>query len=284
MKKYKSLTTGINLFIVSISIFTLETAHATVGGETLIWDFKYNPANESVYYELSDGGGRGCPPQLFSLSLNSEKSSTAFSCSEGEQLSREQVDSKINAIASGFKPLLPLSLKNNAIAIDVNFVKAETYGVGSNDILLRHFTATLYQNGKKVKEFPLTGCSLDQPFTFQGYSIPGFNKKIIVLVSAVNNCAEGGYIYESLQVVGGVDNLDKTVVDNFHKGTSPLSPNIGNVVIRESDTVSTVQGNPNSTSTIVSNESVKLPITVVTEEVIAESFFAKIINWLRNLF
>jgi hypothetical protein len=292
MKKYESLNTIVSLLILSISIFTIQSVHATVGGETLIGNFEYNPANESVYYSLADGGGRGCPPQLVALSLNSEKTSIKFSCDEGEKLSLEQVYSKITAITNGFKPLVPLSLKNNAITVDVNYVNDKTYGAGSNDILLRHFTASIYKNGKKIKEFPLTGCLVDQPFTFQGYSIPGFNKKIVLLISAINNCAEGGYIYESLQIIGGVDNLDKTVTDNFHKGMFPLSPNSGNLVIHESDKVntvdSTIKENIISTSTTINKELTKPPVsvpaTVTTEEVRTESFFVKIINWFRNLF
>lgn len=288
MNKNKLISSVISLLVLSIPVFV----NATVGGETLIGNFKYNTANESVYYGLADGGGRGCPPQLFSLSLNSEKTSVVFSCNEGEQLSLEQVYSKINTITSGFKPLVPLSLKSNAITVDINFVKDETYGAGSNDILLRHFTASIYQNGKKIKEFPITGCYVNQPFTFQGYSIPGFNKKIILLVSAINNCAEGGYIYESLQIIGGVDNLDKTVIDNFQKGMFPLSPNNGNLVIYESDKVSTadntVKENLIAASTTINKEPIKqlvsVPATVTTEGVPAESFLIKIINWFRNLF
>lgn len=281
MKKYTILL-PIFLLILSISVFITTKVSATVGGETLIYDFKYNPSDESVYYTLTDGGGRGCYPGLMKVSLNSEKSTTVFSCDQGEKLGFEQSNSEIDKITKNFKILIPLSLKTNNISVDVKFVKAETYGSESNDVMMRYFTASIYQNGKKVKEFPITGCTIEQPFTFQGYSIPGFNKKIILLISAKNNCGEGGYIYESLQVVGGVDNLDKTQIGNFYKRSFPLLPNEGNLVIYESDTNKT-------TNDIIKNElAVKEIVATSTvptiEKPIKEFFFTRLINWFRNLF
>lgn len=276
MKNYKLLSKVIILVVLSIPIFTIPSVYATVGGETLIYDFKYNPSDESVYYTRIDGSGRGCPPELRKISLNSEKSTIVFSCDQGEKISPDQVNSEINTITSGFKPLTPLSLKSNIISVDVKFIKTETYGPESSEVLLRHFIVSIYQNGEKVKEFPITGCSLNQPFTFQGYSIPGFNKKILLLISAKNNCNEGGYIHETLQVIGGVDNLDKTFIGNFYKRPSPLLPNEGNLVIYESDTLS------------VTNEPIKIttPTSTPTTESAntVESFFIRFLNWLKSLF
>lgn len=268
------------LFITSIVIFsfllsTIEYTSATVGGETFIYDVKYNPSDESVYYTQIDLSGRGCPPELKKVSLTSEKTSVVFSCDEGEKLSGEQVNSQINSITKNFKALLPIGLKNNGIAADITFIKAETYDSESEDILLRHFVVDVYQNGKKIKEFPITGCALNQPFTIQGYSIPGFDKKILLLISAKNNCHEGGYIYESLQVLGGVDNLDKTITGNFYKNSSALLPNESNLVIYGPDKVTTSEAT--STSTAVK------PVRIINEAVTSECWWTKLINWLRHL-
>ena len=67
-------------------IFTVNNVLATVGGPTFIYDFRYNPLDESVYYIKQDFGGRGCPPELIRLSLNSGKTDIAYSCSEGEKI------------------------------------------------------------------------------------------------------------------------------------------------------------------------------------------------------
>lgn len=274
MKVYNTLFTTSILFL-GFLLSATEYASATVGGETFIYDFKYNPSDESVYYTQMDLGGRGCPPELKKISLNSEKSTVVFSCDQGEKITEVQVNSQINTITKNFKALVPLGLKSNAISVDINFVKAETYDSASEDILLRHFTLDVYQNGKKIKEFPVTGCALDQPFTIQGYSIPGFDKKIMLLISAKNNCYEGGYIYESLQVLGGVANLDKTVTGNFYKSASPLLPNESNLVTYESDKAGIFEVASTSTTT---------PVPVITEEIPAESWWTKLLNWFRNLF
>lgn len=279
------------LLILTISIFTATKVSATVGGETLIYDFKYSPADESVYYIRIDGGGRGCPPELMKVSLNSEKTTVVFSCDKAEKLQSEQVGIEIDKITKDFKFLTPLSLKANDVSIDVKFIKVETYGSESNEILMRHFIAELYQNGKKIKEFPITGCSLDQPFTFQGYSIPGFDKKMIILMSAKGNCAEGGYISETLYVVGGVDNLDKTQVGNFFKGPTPLLPNEGNLVVYESDKSLTTNngskdGSVISASTSLTDGAIQQnnQPSVDVEKPARESFFIRLIQWFKNLF
>ncbi len=275
MNTSKALRSVLASLVLVLPLLMTLSVHATVGGDTLIYDFKYNPSDESVYYTRTDGSGRGCPPELRKVSLNSEKSTTVFSCDEGEKLSLEQVTSTINATTEKFKPLFPLSLKNNAIAIDVTFVKNETYDKESDEILMRHFSVVVYQHGKKVKEFPITGCTVDQPFTFQGYSIPGFDKKIIMLISAKSNCFEGGYISEALEVIGGVDGLDKASTGNFYKRPTPLLPNEGNLVIYESDTVSSAPPNPLPVST-------STPIAEPSDK--QESFFARLLAWIKSLF
>lgn len=255
-------------------VATIQSAFATVGGPTIIYDFTYNPANESVYYIKQDFGGRGCPPELLALSLNTEKVTTVFSCSEGEVMSQEQVAATITTTTNGFKTLTPLNLKSNAIMIDLRFIKTETYGSESDEVMRRHFLATVYQSGRKVVEFAITGCTIDQPFTFQGYSIPGFNKKILLLSSAKGNCAEGGYINESLHVIGGVDNLDKTATGNFYKGVTPLLPNEGNLVVYEADSLK-------FTAVTTADSSTTPPVTETSTK---ESLFRRFVNWIVNLF
>lgn len=199
-------------FFAIFSLGFISTAHATVGGPNLIYDFRYSHADESVYYKVSDQGGRGCPTMLDKISLETEQVSDFYSCNDGEAAVRsfynpsgpngnyypgglEQVAKDITDIIKNFKPLTPLVLKNNGIEIDIQFQKPFYYGsVADNDVAYRIFNAIVYQRGVKVDQFEITGCSIDQPFLFQGYAIPGFNKKIVILSSAKGDCAEGGYI------------------------------------------------------------------------------------------
>ena len=102
------------ILIVFGILFTAGNAYATVGGPTFLYDFKYNPADESVYYTLHSESGRGCPPELKKVSLNTLKHSVVYSCAEGEKLAIDDsniVRNKINEITSGFKNLIPINLR-----------------------------------------------------------------------------------------------------------------------------------------------------------------------------
>jgi len=233
------------LLIAFTSFVTVENTFATVGGPTLIYEFVYNPLDESVYYIEQDHSGRGCPPELFKLSLNSSETKVAYSCDEGERLASQNgydyssVGVKINEIIEDFKFLAPLSLKANNISVDIDFVNAENYSPEFDEVIRRNFIATIYQNEVKVDEFTITGCSLNQPFVFHGYAIPGFEKKIMVLLSTKGDCFEGGYTKETLHMISNVSNIDKTPSVNFYKGQSALIPNEDSLVVYESDEVIT---------------------------------------------
>lgn len=272
MKNFSRLS----ITLVSIVIFCSSQVRATVGGEKVLYNFVYNSTDESVYYMRQDFGGRGCPPELFKTSLNSEQSIVVYSCDTGESLSQQKVESEISKITNGFKSLIPINLKSNAITVDITFVKNENYSFEIAELYRRHFTATIYQNGKKIKEFPLTGCRLDQPFVFQGYSIPGFNKKIMLLVSAKGDCNEGGYIQESMHVLGDLIDINKTEITNFYKGPSALKLNEGSLVVYEADT-------GNGATTVGSSTTVQVSSSTEAE-VERKSFWMRFIDWIKNLF
>lgn len=250
MKKYL-----INVpFILIVSFFSFSFfAFATVGGPTFISTFKYNPIDESVYYILQDNGGKGCPPELMKISLNTGKREVVYSCEEGEKLLQKNnyntsvVYSEINKIIKDYKPLTQISLKDNRIFIDVNFVNSEKYplGVGDdiNNIMKSNFSASVYQDNVKVTDLPIVGCNKEQPFLFDGYAIPGFEKKIVLLLSSLGNCFEGGYINETLYVVGGVNNLNKTFYSNSMKDFSALIPSSGTLVVYEPEKIENVTKN-----------------------------------------
>ena len=229
------------IFLLTFGIlFMTNSALATVGGPTYIHTFKYNPLNESVYYTLHSESGRGCPPELLKMSLNSGKSTIVFSCDQGEKLLEGSgsydpylVNAAIDKITANFKNLIPINLKSNKISVDISFVNYTNFSPEISEIKNANFIASVYQDGKKIVDFPVSGCNLEQPFVFAGYAIPGFDKKIVLLLSAKGDCWEGGYIYESLHVVGGVSNLDKKYL-NFYKSDSALVPNEGTLVVFES--------------------------------------------------
>lgn len=176
-------------------------------------------------------------------SLVTEESQTAYSCDQGEQLlangdyDNSRVYSEINKITDGFKNLTPISLKENKISIDVAFVKNETYSPESNEIMRAIFDVSVYEDDIKIKNMSVQGCNAEQTFTFEGYAIPGFNKKIVLLLSTKGDCFEGGYIKETLYVVGGLDSVSRNTAITSFKNETALSPHEGTLVVFESDEV-----------------------------------------------
>ncbi len=229
------------LLVVLLSAFTKEHAQATVGGPSFISTFTYSPANESIYYIKKEEGGRGCPPELMKMSLVSGRSDVVFSCTQGESLLGTSdsgvplVNMEISKITKDFKILTPIDLKKNQIFIDVSFLNSEKYSPESNEMLKSNFNGAIYQDNRKIAELSITGCTKEQPFLFAGYAIPGFERKIVLLLSTKGDCAEGGYINETLYVVGGVSSLNREYFTNSYKGLSALTAGVGTLTVFESD-------------------------------------------------
>lgn len=215
-------------------IFLSHGANATVGGATYLHTFTYNPANESVYFIENDQSGRGCPPILNKISLNTGKIDTVFSCDDGAALPEyDQAMVEIKKITAGFKPLTQISLPANNIKADIDFIKNTTVDYAQK----LEFSANVFQNDVKVLDKTIYGCEKNQPFTFGGYAIPGFNAKIILLLSATGDCFEGGYIEEQLFVVGGLTNLNKSYTPTISKSNSALVASPATLTVLESDEI-----------------------------------------------
>lgn len=226
---------SISIFII-IATFIPNSTNATVGGPTTINNFKYNRADESIYYILNSYSGRGCPPMLYKIGLVSEKNEVVYSCDEGEEFvtnnPKASIYSQFNEITDNFKNLSTINLKNNNIYIDVNYIgEGNTNPVGMS----KKIEVIIYQNEKRIDQFETTACNLEQPFIFEGYEIPGFEKKIILLMSAKRNCFEGGYVDESLHVINGIDGINRTGKTNFYKGDDILAPDESSLIVSENE-------------------------------------------------
>ncbi len=273
-----------SLIICSFAFTLLFTSYAlaTVGGPTYIGFFKYNNADQSVYYIQNSQSGRGCPPELMRISLTTEKVDTAFSCDQGEQLQgnnyangASQVMGEISKITSSFKDLTPISLSKNNIAIDIEFVSTKKLDSDPDWILSTLFLAKVYQNGKKIDEFEINGCNVEQPFTFEGYAVPGLEKKIVLLSSTKGDCFEGGYTVENLSVINGVNGLDKTSIGGYKSSMLPLVPSEHTLTIYERDTV-LADSNNISTDLASPTSSMKI-VVIVLIAILIGLFLGKII-------
>lgn len=234
-------TFGCLLFVL-ISLSIGAQVYATVGGPTYIGQLRYNPQDQSVYFIKQSLSGRGCPPVLIKLSLITGKEETVYSCDDGERLSPnydtgQSALTEINKIIADYKYLSQIDLKTNNISIDVNHLNDEKFNPQDDYIKNANFIASIYQGETKLADLSITGCNKEQPFTFAGYAIPGLNKKIVLLLSTKSDCFEGGYIGESLYVIGNIDNLNRNSNANAYKDSSALSPNEGTLVIFEPDKI-----------------------------------------------
>jgi hypothetical protein len=190
-------------------------AHATVGGDSTISDLVYNNKDESVYYTVIDESGRGCPDMVDRISLVDNTVRNVFTCDQGENIINTmgtegfgEVSKRVINIKKGMKLLTPISLSKNVIQIDVEHIKEVPSKF--DDFETNHlFEITVYQNEKQVLSASVVGCEKDQSFSFTGYAIPGFEKKMILFQSTKTDCYEVGYIQERLHVVGGVDIKDR---------------------------------------------------------------------------
>lgn len=241
-----------SVLIATVILGAASTAHATVGGPTFIYNFKYNPADSSVYYTEQSESGRGCPPTLERVLLTTNIQSTVISCSQGEALYRDGnsnpnlVEAEIAGATNGFKDLTQINLLKNNIHIDVKFVRAES-ATSDEFVTRRHFLATVHQGTNVVAEFPITGCTIDQPFLFGGYAVPGLNKKLVLVTSTKGDCWEGGYINETLHAVSNVEVIDRNTSENTMKTRGPLTLSNSTLTVYEKDTVVPPVTDPSNT-------------------------------------
>ena len=251
VNKKQDLAPFVRIAVVAVLIVAgffavTTTAVATVGGPTYIYDFRYNPANESVYYISASQSGRGCPPILRKLSVRTGESETVFSCEQGEALLSGSAFAgqypaplfqKFEEITGRFERLAPLNLPKNNVEVDLTFTRTEDYAPDLPEIKRTYFLAEVYHNGTKAAEFPIAGCSSGQPFMFAGYIIPGVSDNVALLRSAKSDCFEGGYTGESLYIIDGISGLNTTYPVDFSKWNEPLVPSEATLVVFEKDTL-----------------------------------------------
>jgi len=222
-------------------ILVVPKVYATVGGPTFIHNFKYNTADQSIYYVETSASGRGCPPMLMKVSVVTEVVDVMHSCDEGEEFIKNSNNNfgvvlpALYKVTSGYSDLNLVNLKSNGIKIDVNLIDFVTLP-DTDYVMNANFTASIYQNGIKISDIPLAGCNTEQPFVFSGYSIPGYTDKMALVISTKNDCMEGGYTYEKMYIVSGVKNLVNST-SYGRKENSALVPSEDTLVVFEPDTV-----------------------------------------------
>jgi len=226
MKKTLHATIFAFLLIISFGIL-VNNAQATVGGPTIVYDFKYDSKTSSIYYTEQNYNGKGCPPELKSISLSTLMSKVVYSCNDG--LVTENQSLRINSFTSQFTTLVPINLRRNNIDIVVDVIGIENIPDTSEKIKT-NFIARVFQGSNKISEITFSGCNAEQPLVVGGYEIPGVSDKIVLLFSRKSDCWEGGYVGEFIFLVSGVNIVDRSHV-NSYKSDSPLIPDDNSLVL-----------------------------------------------------
>jgi len=215
----------LKLLIVSVALLLVaSTASATVGGPTNIFDFKYDAQSNSVYYQVQNFGGRGCPPILMNLSVANNTTKEIIPCDD-----ENPTQERINAITGNLPTISPIHLRKNNISVLIEEKGAE-YWEDTEELKRRSFVAHIFQNGKEVGSTPFSGCNLDQPIVIDGYTVPNAPDAIVFLFSTKGDCFEGGYISESLHAVSGISITPETDV-YVYKSNQSLAPHEGSLVV-----------------------------------------------------
>lgn len=235
MNKIKILVSSLFLLVVFSFLISSDTILATVGGPTYISAIASDAAGTPVFYTVNDNGGRGCPPIVHKIDLVTSQDTPVKSCDDFENeftystAGLQKYNQFISDVYQNLGYLGSVSLEKNNIDIRVEFVSEEIQADYSSEPVWTNFRAHISQDGKELGTIDFRGCSVDQPHVFEGYMIPN-SDKMVILISNKGDCFEGGYVKESLHMIGGVNYHDTNAVRGF-KTASATEPNSGNVVV-----------------------------------------------------
>lgn len=216
------------LLIVLALVFFLPTANvsATVGGPSYIYRIVYDSQNNTVYYLKSDYGGRGCPPIIHKLDLKTKTTTEIKSCDDNFIMS--EYDKLINDTFQNFPNLYSINLKKNNISAEMDVVSKKIDNE-QNFLEFTNFNIKVKQDGAEKANFNFNGCLEDQPNIVEGYLVPNSNI-MLLLLSRIGDCYEGGYIYEDIYIAEGINYYDKNAV-RYGKEDAPLLLNAGDLVV-----------------------------------------------------
>lgn len=244
-------------FVGLLLLLVLSTrVSATVGGPTTIERLSYGPNENSLYYVVNDGGGRGCPPIIEKINISTKDRTQVKSCDEiqstyyrddGSAASYNQFIEDTFKYPN-IKPLPIISFTKNNISIIVEYVgehRFDEYNVSSD------FRATIFQDNQKKGIINFIGCYEDQPNVFKGYVIPDTNK-LVVEISRIGDCFEGGYTKDDVYILDDISFQDTNPVGYYNYFSEP-GVHRGNLVVSAQDS-KTVANIPSETETTEKND------------------------------
>lgn len=246
------------VFTLSLLVLGGVPVEATVGGPSHISDIRYNPETFITYYEYVSQSGRGCPVETRTINLVTGEESQIADCNEmqSESFDKELYESTKAEILKDTEPLYSVNIKELGIGVAIVETDQEFYGEDEGILLRTLFEATISQNGDALKTLEMYSCSPEDPIVINGYTVPETNTALF-LFSRKGDCFEGGYIYEDLFSVQGLD-FDEVSRLGIPKGFEPALANKGNIIVFPETRQTLLPEVASSTEEIVLDEEVEI--------------------------
>lgn len=247
--------THIILLFLFISLVSFNSiANATVGGPTYIHSVQTDSQGKEVIYQTEDLGGRGCPPEIFSINIQTGAKNVLIDCDDTENFDAITNMAKLEETLAKFPIILNrIDLLKNGISAVSKVVAEEKYDESKGNFGKTDFSVDILQDGTKKETFTYSGCTPGQPQVIEGYDIPN-STSIALVLSTKGDCFEGGYSMDRIFIVPNVKKTD----------TTPLSTKSdGDVTAKEGDLSFTATNNSSSEPTIL--EAIPMPTTTITE-------------------
>ncbi len=246
----------ITLFSTTFAVFYLlsvSVTNATVGGSIIISSIQTaSPYSEEIIYELNNYGGKGCPPEVFSLSLRTNVRQVILGCDDiSLNSSQNAYDAKLESVLSQYPTLVKrIDLAKNKITAQITVIGEEKFNPATGSFGRTDFRLDIFQDGDKKGSFNYSGCSVDQPHVIEGYAVPNLGY-LVLLVSSKGDCFEGGYAYERLFSVPNITFFNSNSLSL--KGNKEAAPGPGNIYAIASKTTA-------STSSVNTTKNTSAPL------------------------
>ncbi len=208
--------------------FNVGASNATVGGPTYISNIQSALDNASeIIYEVHSQGGRGCPPEIYSQNIQTGEKKVVLSCNQSEKLSNLDYETEREVTLAKYPTILKrIDLNKNKVtavttAIDVQEIDEAKGFFGKTD-----FTIDIFQNNVKKTTLTYSGCKANQQHIIEGYKTPD-NMYLVLVVSTIGDCFEGGYTAQRLFIVPNITFYDSTSLPVI--ANEDPAPGIGNL-------------------------------------------------------
>lgn len=201
---------------------------ATVGGPSLVYNLRTNVEAREVVYDFHGLDGKGCPPEVFSLNLETGELRVVADCDDPEYEAAYAA-----SIVAYPIPLARMHLPYNQVSAKASVlreieVNPDNFAGGTE------FGLDLFQVEKKIAAFTYFGCYPNQPHILEAYGTADESVAVIV-VSTIGDCFEGGYIRERVFVAKGLTSLYDYSLGEGRKTATPAvvdaDAETGNIVV-----------------------------------------------------